>query len=405
MRGQFAAVAALVISCALGWSASAAPTALSPSEERVMDQVVRDVCSRRIVFLGEAAEHGDAATLRFKAALVPRLVQHCRFNAMFFESNHYDFLALDDARRRHVVTPEMVSAAVGAIWNRAEEFQSLPPFLAAQANAGRLVLGGLYDEPSTFGALYSTGRMPVDLTANLEPRRRAECLAIINRQVMQEYTRADPSTSATLKSLLDCLDEVDGSLPSGDSLHAQMVANLRRNFSRGDLDLTDLGREHAWERERSKSMNLDFEWLASRLPPRSKIIVWTATVHAANSKQPFEGDNVGTLIHRKYGDRAFSLGFTALAGSHGEIAGGRGRKVEYAAPASSLEQRAFASAPFDAGAVYLGKRDLAAADLMPSFTFGHRTTTRGHWGTALDGLVVFRRSDALTLLPLGAAAK
>jgi len=71
---------------------------------------------------------------------------------------------------------------------------------------------------------------------------------------------------------------------------------------------------------RDRSMFQTFEWLQSRPPKRHKTIVWAATVHIAKQGNPAWGDrtgtNLGSFVHRKYGDHAYSLGFSALTGSY-----------------------------------------------------------------------------------------
>ena len=55
----------------------------------VIDQVVHDLCDRRIALLGEAPMHGFGKTLEFKAEVARRLVSECHYRAFFIESGAY----------------------------------------------------------------------------------------------------------------------------------------------------------------------------------------------------------------------------------------------------------------------------------------------------------------------------
>src|SRR5688500_4580157 len=80
-------------------------------DERALDAATRDLCDKEIALLGEAT-HGDGRTVEFKVKLVQRLVNECDFDALFFESSHYDFLEFSRrARAGEAVSPDMVSSS------------------------------------------------------------------------------------------------------------------------------------------------------------------------------------------------------------------------------------------------------------------------------------------------------
>jgi erythromycin esterase-like protein len=51
-----------------------------------LDRVVRDVCDKEVVLLGEDATHGGGKTLEIKVELITRLIDRCDFSAVAFES-------------------------------------------------------------------------------------------------------------------------------------------------------------------------------------------------------------------------------------------------------------------------------------------------------------------------------
>src|SRR4051812_36858613 len=104
-----------------------------PGELVALNAAINDLCRRDVVMLGENGYHGDGRTVAFKAALIRILVRRCRFNAVFFEASHYDFIEI--SRRLRVgepVSADMVSSSIGQIWNRDEELSPLIPFLLTE---------------------------------------------------------------------------------------------------------------------------------------------------------------------------------------------------------------------------------------------------------------------------------
>ncbi len=140
-------------------------------------------------------------------------------------------------------------------------------------------------------------------------------------------------------------------------------------------------------------MYLNFRWLMSRLPPRSKVIVWTATVHAAKQLSSVPGlastIPLGFYIHRAFGSRAFALGFSAYSGSYART----GQPVRQLSPApdSSLEARSFAGRTEEM--VFLSGSDLRTLGPIPARPLGTSFTT-ARWDLVLDGLVILRREQA-----------
>src|ERR1019366_5320749 len=108
----------------------------------IADQVIHDLCGKRVAFLGEAPMHGFAKTLQFKVEVARRLVDECHYDAFFIESGAYDFLNIQkELKSGQTVTVPMIAAAIGGLWaNR--EVEPLIPFLLDKAQHGVLVLGG-----------------------------------------------------------------------------------------------------------------------------------------------------------------------------------------------------------------------------------------------------------------------
>ena len=371
-----------------------------PPQRTVLDSAELALCGKEVALLGESPTHAFGETLQFKAELVRRLVQNCGFRAVFFESGTYDFLHMRQKQRTSVIDAE-IAAAIGGLW-RNEEVQSLVPFLREKYAAGAIILGGLDDQ---IGAgSYASRAMAADLARPLSGQQRLDCLATFERHLQWRYTEAEPYRPAAKTKLLGCLAASRTALSSERGRPAAVRSddqaaiesferNVARNFVEDDFSKPD--QEVRWFNDRDRSMSLNFAYLASGLPPGSKIIVWAATVHVAKSLGSAEGftgkEPFGSYVWREYGDRAFSLGFSALAGEY-QFTRPPVRLLS-AAPALSLEAGALTG---EVPSVFLSTRDLDATVEGRALGTGF---TRAHWSSLVDGMVIFRRERAPRWLP------
>jgi erythromycin esterase-like protein len=398
LKVSFAKSALLAALFCTGSAVTAAPT---PDIRQALNQAIRDTCGKQVVLLGEAS-HGDGATMEFKTRLIRRLTDECGFNALFFEASHYDFLALSRKfRLREPASPDMLSSSIGRLWNQYEELAPLIAFLFARAKDGRMALGGLDDQLGSAGAFYSLDDMPDELMDQLAGDRRGECRAALRRRIRHDYSKAFPNSAAEQARLRSCLVESKSALSAGANLdpdvraeRLQMLANIQRALARSPMDVA------SYVRNRDLSMYVNFRWLADRLPPRSKIIVWSATSHAARDASvtgqfaPGAG-NLGSYLDRAYGPRAFVLGFSAASGAFHYSRDEPARKLGPAGP-GSLEAGAVAGARLDA--VYLGPTRLRRLGAVPGSLFSHNPLT-AKWSEIVDGVVVFREERPPRRLP------
>jgi erythromycin esterase-like protein len=276
--------------------------------------VTRDLCQRPVVMIGESATHGDGATEAFKVALVEKLVNECGFDSVYFEASHYEFINIArKLRESKAVSVEDVSAAIGGLWKFDEEFQPLVPFLLEKAVAGKISLGGIDDQLGEMGQDWANVAMVANLTMVLPESQGKECGLALHRRIYGE----DADSSADRAEVTGCLSDA-----------RRIYAGDKANDRRDDDDWVEMigafqrwiDRDPAAEAEqivaRDRSMFQNFEWLRRQEPRRHKVIVWAATVHIAKQGDPTWGDrtgtNFGSLVHREYGAKAFSLGFSAL---------------------------------------------------------------------------------------------
>ena len=369
--------------------AASAPAGEVRAWEPALQAAERDLCGKQVVLLGEDGFHGEGKSVAFRAVLIRRLVRRCGFRGVFFEASHYDFLAAERAAHKGALTAAMILSAIGGKWSYDEEIAPLVAFLAAEARAGRLMLGGLDDTLGVRGAFYSLEAMPVELAQFLPPGRREACDAALRQRVRWEYSEASPHDAAAIARLQSCLEEMRAATtasaaePHLRAERLEMIASAERAIAR---DFVPLKANIAG---RDRSMYLNFQWLTARLPRGAKTIVWAANQHvardAALDPDFTPGGDLGAYVHRAYGVRAFALGFTAASGSY-RWAGGDVRTIPAAAP-DSLEGRLLGAAP---DAVYAGPKRLAAFGDLPAALFDYRKPVKARWGQIFDGVVVFR---------------
>jgi erythromycin esterase-like protein len=389
-RARAAAACLLLLLPALA-AAAAAPASEASRWEPAIRAAERDLCGRQVALLGENGFHGDGKTVAFKAELVRRLVTRCGFRAVFFEASHYDFIAVQRAvRRREPVTEAMVASAIGRIWNRDRELAPLIPFLAREAQAGRVVLGGLDDQLGSAGAFYSLEAMPVELAAALPPPRREPCRAALRQRIWFDYSVASPHDAASLSRLRACFGDMAAAHASATADRASRAEYRQMLLSAGRAIERDFFGPKALIAGRDRSMYLNFRWLAARLPPGSKIVVWAANPHvardAAAAADYTAGASLGAFLHREYGRRSFALGFSAASGAFGR-AGGTATPIPRSAP-DSVE--GMLAADNSAEAVYAGPARLAALGRRPASLFDHGKAVLARWADLFDGIVTFR---------------
>lgn len=352
------------------------------ARDPAMDAAVRDLCHRQVAMLGEAS-HGDGETFAFKAALIRRLVNECGYNAVLFESSHYDFVELmRRLRAGEPTTPAMLSSSIGGIWNHYAELTPLIGFLYDAARAGRLTLGGLDDQIGSAGAFFSNDEMPLRLTALLPADARDRCRALLHRRIYSG-TPIDRAENAEMRAAtLACTEQMMVVAANRDD--AELALNIAQVADR------DGEPEAVRVRRRDESMYRNLRWYMARLGRRAKLIIWAQNAHIAHDATYSgfaQGGNLGFYVHQAYGRRAFALGFSAYGGSWQRLRVMPEAQPIPAAPAVSLEARALAGS--EAAVVYRDARWLAAQGRVPGRPNQYELTPFD-WSRAFDGMVIFR---------------
>lgn len=355
-----------------------------PAESRQINHLVEDVCAKDVVMLGEDANHGGGRTLEVKTEILRRLVTNCGFGAVVFESQLYDLLDHEQAAAAAASTRDQLANAIGGLWSYAKQSDGLITFLHEQTRKGRLRVLGM--DPQVGGAtgLYSQQRLGRTLASVLAGPHREECEAQITRHNSWAYDTVHPFDGAAKQHLKDCVAEIRHRVTrAGHTPELQAMVNAYGHYVAMALDSDGSARE--------QGMHEALEWHRTRLPARTKMVVWSSTVHAARSLADVRKEGavpLGGRLAVDLGDDLAVIGFSALSGQFGNPgATGTPNNLEPAAP-GTLEHRVSRGAT--AGLVYVDRGALQSMGLVGARALNYRRTHVTDWSGILDGLVVLR---------------
>ncbi|WP_239492447.1 erythromycin esterase family protein [Luteitalea sp. TBR-22] len=376
------AMLACVVSGAL-LSTSQAMHAQERVPESIVERLVATTCDKRVVLLGELPSHGEAHAFDVKARLVDRLIAQCGFTAVLFEAPMYDFVGLARAIEARTATPEQLDEAIGRFW-WTRELGTWRRSLFDAATARRVTLGGLDDQVS-ITSRYARATLP-GLVASASPEpRAAECREVVDRHLRWTYDAAHPFDEAEKQRLQQC------------SRNAADTATSRGAFDASDRAMLEsFARYAARQRSdgttgRDASMFRALEWHLTRLPANSRVVVWTATVHAAKQRGTWPEPPLGALAVERWGDRVAAIGFTAAAGA--SAMAGRPARPLAAAPPESLEATATRDTPW----ALLDAPALRRLGSVPSRLLG--AVGSDTWADSFDAVVVIGQEVAPTFDP------
>lgn len=155
----------------------------------------------------------------------------------------------------------------------------------------------------------------------------------------------------------------------------------------GDARYADRQRNAAAAADRDTSMYGNVLWYTARMPTGTKVIIWTATVHAARQQGDLSQQPLGARLAARWGSQLAVVGFTALGGQS-SMAGRPGKPLPEAPP-GSLEAQAVGDG---AEWAVLNTSALRATGRVPSRLLGRVTVA--DWSAYFDDVVVIRAEVA-----------
>jgi erythromycin esterase-like protein len=341
------------------------------------------VCDKQVVVLGELPSHGEARGFQAKAEIVTRLVRQCGFDAVLFEAPVYDFIGFQEAVAERRARPAQLDRAIGGFWVT-RELADWRRWLFHEAAAGRLVLGGLDDQVSATSD-YARATLPGLVAASLPAESASACEQAVTRNLFWRYGAGqefDEAEQARLQRCARLASDALAARPGSAPEERVMAENLASYFDR------QRGTPGARDRDRDEAMYRNLVWQRARMPRGSKLIVWTATVHAARRRGVLKDKPLGAWLAEELGSRVAVIGFSAFGGQSSMA--GTPPKPLPAAPPGSLEARATANA--GTAWTYLGPSALRAIGTAPSRLLG--AFTSADWSRYFDAVLVIREEVA-----------
>jgi erythromycin esterase-like protein len=357
------------------------------SAQSIVDGVVNAVCQKQIVLLGELPTHGEAHTFDAKSKITDRLIAQCGFSAILFEAPIYDFIGLERAVETRTATPEQLDNAIGRFWWTRE----LTPWRRALFEAATrpkvknsVVVGGLDDQVS-ITSHYAEASLPRLIAAASSESTATECRQTVSRNVGWTYDAKNPFDEREQLRLQQCARNAADAAAANRSLDAAdrvMLESFARYADRQRLGVTS---------GRDESMYRNLVWYLERLPANSRVVIWTATVHAARQRGSLSEVPLGARVVERWGDRVGTVGFTAYAGYTSRA--GRPASPISVAPPESLE----ATATSESAWALLDSEKLRAIGRVSSRLLGKFVSET--WSDYFDAVVVIRQEVAPTFDP------
>lgn len=332
------------------------------------DAAIESLCTQRVVMLGEDAGHGAGATVMLKGRIVEALVDRCGFDALYFESSVYEFLALEEQLARGTAEPARLAEAIGPLWSGTREFQPTLRWLWDRASKGTLRLRGLDIQVGGVSQPFSEHALPRRLAAHAGSARVA-CEGRLARLTQWDFSASHPYDDAFRDALRRCLASIGRGVSGPDGQADRAMAISLGQF----LDMSS----GASFNTRDEGMARNFSWQHARTPGE-RAIIWTSTPHAVKAPLPDRPDRIslGMHLHRRLGSGLASVGFTARSGRHGRPSL---PPVAIALSATSLEARG--GIP-----MYLDRTRLRSMGPIESSVVAYRHPQLADWSALLDGI-------------------
>ena len=298
------------------------------------DQIKQAIGDAEIVMLGEQS-HGEGTTYETKIKLIKYLHQEMGFEILAFESGFYEcHKAWKLIEEGHDVR-DALGRSIFDLWSVVEEFKPLVYYIEKELKNGTPLMISGFDNQLL--DKLGTNYFVKDLTSYINSFQEAavygeeleELQKIFNHIKNGDLKRIKKKEAIATIAFLNKIEVLIKAKQVNDlsSFWLQSVKNLKSFISDLKLD-TDY---------RDELMSDNLIWLKEKYPNK-KIICWGATSHflynsseirmkskamqvlAANYYK--DHTMMGDYIKEKYGDKVYTIGFTAYEGDYG-LSGGK----------------------------------------------------------------------------------
>jgi erythromycin esterase-like protein len=293
----------------------------------------------------------------------------------------YDFVGFQEGVEQQTALASQLDRAIGRFW-WTRELTNWRRWLFRGATEGGLVLGGLDDQVSVTSD-YARATLPSLVAASSPPQDASECEEAVARHLYWRYNTGKPFDEPEKIRLQQCVREAADAFNRAEGNRGTPKQAMLESFA------GYVGRQRGAPAplDRDEAMYRNALWYIGRMPAGSKVIIWTATLHAARKQGGLPRQPLGARLAAQWQGRLAAVGFTAYAGWSSMA--GQPSKPLPEAPPGSLEARATkGNVPW----AFMNASALRSIGHAPSRLLG--SFTAADWSTYFDGVVVFREEVA-----------
>ncbi len=348
----------------------------------------------RVVLLGEV-DHASGSDFLAKSRLVKFLHRELGFDVLAFEAGLYGMAVAWDGLRSGAPPRQAFAEGAWGFWANSEQMQSLIDYVAEQARGDRpLELAGFDNQFTGQGA---STRFAADLTGFLVKRGLAGPLAlpagpnmhILDSLAMRRGGSLRELPASTRSAFLSGLDQTIARVAALNDDAARFLTQVLRSTACHASFLAPATVESPSPAcLRTQQMADNVIWLANERYPGRRIIIWSATAHAARTSQvppaAGKGPPLALRVNEVFGSKSYAIGVTSYRSAGGHI-------VPDQHPLPEFEEL-MSAAGFDYGLIDLrrarSERNWAGEEFLAR-PIGHHTTP-AVWSALLDALLFVR---------------
>lgn len=206
------------------------------------------------------------------------------------------------------------------------------------------------------------------------------------RNLYWRYDASQPFDESEQRGLQRCVRSATDTFAARAGHHQRVMPELAMLENLASYVDRQRGIPEAQDRDQVMFRNL--LWYIGRIHAGSKIVIWTATVHAARQQGKLPQLPLGARLAERWGRRLAVIGFTAFVGQSSMA--GQPIKPLPEAPPDSLEARS--TEKKSVAWIFLDSSALQRIGNVPSRLLGEFTSAE--WSTYFDAVLVIRQESA-----------
>jgi erythromycin esterase len=318
---------------------------IDPADDDFSDlmPLVERIGSARIVQLGEQS-HGDGAAFYAKTRLIRFLHEVMGFDVLAWESGLFDCREVDAALREGVPLVEAADRGVFAIWSHSGQVLPLFEYVRSTLHTTRPLHTAGFDcqfsSPSTWPRYraYLTDKLGRPECNLLTAERLAALDRILKRLENSANRAGGPNDPGARRAERLAIEDLKAAvqhrqadlLGAHDALEIEFLCRTLQNLLVfEELMSQPMSVDAAANNIRDRAMAENLAWLAERVYPDRKIVVWAASFHIMRNAPTVKGVNdeapydttvpMGQAVLARFAGQVYSVAFCAYRGQAGRM--------------------------------------------------------------------------------------